>query len=118
MGKLGKIVIYSVTMFAPIFFPPLNFADIISPEQVDIYAAKLGLKPDMDTFQQIKLKGLTQFAGIVLEPCKLKDLGFTEVKKGDRVEVTSLRNGEWKSKVLSTEQEKIFKLSIDWGTDD
>jgi hypothetical protein len=118
MGKLRKIVFYSVIVFTPIFCPPLNFADIISPAQVDIYAAKLGLKPDMDTFQQIKLKGLTQFAGIVLEPCKLEDLGFKEVRKGDRVEVTSLKNGEWKSKVLSTEQEKIFKLSIDWGADD
>jgi hypothetical protein len=98
--------------------PTQDFADVIRPAQVDIYASKLGIKPDLETLKQTGTAGVTRFIGTVVEPCKLADLGFKEVKKGDRVEVTRLQNGEWKGKVLSTKQERTFKLSIDWDTGD
>ena len=98
--------------------PTEDFADVIRPSQVDIYAAKLGIKPDLETLKQTGTAGITRFVGTVVEPCKLIDLGFKEVKKGDRVEVTSLQNDEWKGKVLSTKQEKTFKLNIDWDIGD
>ena len=113
MGK-EKIVVLFLTGFMLLCWPGLNFADIIPREQIDIFAFKLGIRPDMDTVQQDEVKDLTHFIGTVIKTCTLTDLGFKGVKEGDRVEVTSMEDGKWKSKMLSTGEERIFKLDIDW----
>ena len=118
MVKLKIGVLLCVMVSILIGHPSPGLADVIPCAQVDIYAAKLGIKPDMDTLQQKESEGVTRFIGTVVEPCKLIDLGFKEVKKGDPVEITSLKNGDWKGKVISTEQEKTFKLNIDWDAGD
>ena len=114
MGKKKIAVLLVLTGFILLCWPGVNFADIIPSEQIDIFAFKLGIRPDMDTVQQNEVKGLTRFTGTVIKTCTLTDLGFYGVKEGDMVEVTSMEDGRWKSKMLSTGEEKIFKLDIDW----
>ena len=118
MAKLTVGIFLCAMATVLIGHPPPGLADVIPSAQVDIYAAKLGIQPDMGTLQQNESEGVTRFIGTVAEPCKLIDLGFKEVKKGDPVEITSLKNGDWRGKVMSTEQEKIFKLNIDWDAGD
>jgi hypothetical protein len=93
-------------------------ADIIPEQQVFIYAAKLGVEPDMDTLSYDTDKNRTYFAGRVVEPCRAEDVGFVDVERGESLEVTSLENGRWRAKRVSSGEFKEFHLSIEWAKDD
>ncbi len=97
------------------FFAPFQAgADLIDKRQVDLYAEKLGVAPDMDTFCQDSDEGATRFSADVTTPCKLADLGFKGLRKGDRVEIISMQNGTWKVKSLSSGRESTFPLELGW----
>jgi len=97
---------------------PLIWADIIPEGQIPIYAAKLGVKEDMETLSYDRGANRTQFSGTVLQAYKLTDLGFTRAESGEMVEVTSLETGRWKAKIVASGEVKEFGLSIDWAKDD
>jgi hypothetical protein len=98
--------------------PGWSGADIIPDQQVFLYAAKLGVEPDMDTLSYDTEKNRTHFIGTVLQPCKVKDVGFVDVESGEKLEVTSLETGRWKAKRIVSGERREFNLSIDWAKDD
>ncbi|MBW1785131.1 MAG: hypothetical protein JRK53_00715 [Deltaproteobacteria bacterium] len=105
-------------IFLAAFSPTVTLGDVIPPEQVDAFAYQMGIVPDMDTFEQNEAFVETSFGGTVAEPCRMADLGFKTARQGERVEVICRKDGQWLGRVLSTGEEKIFKISLDWDKKD
>jgi hypothetical protein len=111
-----RSVIFALLLL--LILPGLAPGDMIAPEQVDAFAYQMGIAPDMDTFEQHEAFSETSFGGIVVEPCRMADLGFKTAKQGERVEVICREDGKWLGRVLSSGEEKIFKISVAWGKKD
>ena len=105
-------------LFPAVFSPTPAAGDIIAPEQVDAFAYQMGIDPDMDTFEQDETFAETSFGGTVTEPCRLAELGFRTAKRGDRIQVICMKDGQWLGRVLSTGEEKTFKINLGWGKKD
>jgi len=111
------VLSFSVCIFL-IWLAPVIWADIIPEGQIPMYAAKLGVKADMETLSYDRGTNRTQFSGTVLQVCKLKDLGFASAEIGESLEVTSLETGRWRAKIVASGKVKELDLSIDWAKDD
>lgn len=48
--------------------------------------------------------------GTVADPQKLAAHGFRHVEKGDKLIFTNIGDGNWKLKLMSTGEEKLFKM--------
>lgn len=117
--KIPTIACPAAWLFLLIIFSPAPSAgDVIPPEQVDALAYQLGIEPDMATFEQNRTFNETTFGGIIVEPCRMADLGFKTAHEGERVEVICKDDGQWLGRVLSTGEEKTFKIRIEWGKKD
>ena len=101
-----------ITLLSVAWRPAL--ADIIPREQVDAFTYQIGIHPDMDSFLQDSGNNETRILGTVTEACRLTNLGFKTVKNGDPIEVICMKDGQWKGRDLTTGEERVFKLSIDW----
>jgi hypothetical protein len=105
-------------VFWAAFLPRLVLGDIIAPEQVDAFAYHMGIEPEMDTFEQNEEFEETSFGGTVVEPCRLVALGFKTAGQGEHVQVICRKDGQWLGRVMSTGEEKTFKIDLGWGKKD
>jgi hypothetical protein len=109
---------FSFVAVGCLWLAPWIWADIIPDRQIPLYAAQLGVEADMDSVRHDVPGNQTHFAGTVMQPCKLEEMGFCGVKSGERLEIMSLDTGRWKARLFSTGQVQVFDLSIEWAKDD
>jgi len=87
-------------------FSSLVFAQYYPPGRVGFYS-EVGVQIGKD----LKTVPVGQsITGVVDNPEKLATLGYQGAKKGDKVMIMNVGDGNWKLKIMSTGQEKPFHL--------
>jgi hypothetical protein len=89
-----------------LLLPSVTSAQYLPPGQADFYNT-YGVRIGQD-LTSVPVGG--SLTGVVEDPSALIKHGFTGAKKGDKLMLLNLGQGQWKLKLMSTGTEKPFHL--------
>jgi hypothetical protein len=93
-------------LLAMLFWAVVASAQFLPPGQADFYNT-YGVRIGQD-LTSVPVGG--SLTGVVEDPSALIKHGFTGAKKGDKLMLLNLGQGQWKLKLMSTGTEKPFHL--------